>query len=57
MMIMNKEESFGSGSDLASPLDPAKPHKGIVYVFLHLFESTENTQMFDFRNTVKLILA
>ena len=53
---MNKEESFGSGSDLASPLDPAKPHKGIVYVFL-LFEITENTQMFDFRNTVKLILA
>ena len=56
-MIMNKEESFGSGPDLASPSNPAKPHKGIVYAFLHLFESTENTQMFGIRNTVKLILA
>ncbi|XP_023325088.1 uncharacterized protein LOC111698851 isoform X2 [Eurytemora carolleeae] len=29
MMIMNKEESFGSGPDLASPSNPAKPHKEV----------------------------
>ena len=37
MMIMNEEESFGSGSGLVSPSNPAKTPKGIVYAFVRLY--------------------